>query len=330
MRAVLPYATSSPSPRLGELPDPTLAADEVLIDVRATALNRADLLQMRGLYQPPQGESEIPGLECAGVVTALGAQAQSSWQEGDRVMALLGGGGHAERVAVPATQLMPIPDGWSFEDAAAIPEALLTAWTNLVAEGGLSPTPTDTPRHVLITAATSGVGIVAVQLAKALGARVLVAGRSRNRLERLMPYGADITVPLDDDLPTVVREVTDNRGVELVMDMAGGMWTAQALEALAPQGRLVLVGLMAGLRAEIDLSAILRRRLKLLGSVLRTRSRAEKTKLVTDVRHHALPLLESGKIQPVIDQSYEFEQIPDAYHDMAEGGHWGKLVVRVP
>ncbi|RMH23322.1 MAG: NAD(P)H-quinone oxidoreductase [Acidobacteria bacterium] len=324
MLAVLPFDPSAgPTPRLGELPEPVAGPGEVLVRVRATALNRADLLQMRGLYPPPPGESEVPGLECAGEVAALG-DGVADWRIGERVMALLAGGGHAERVAVPAGQLMRIPGRLTWEQAAALPEAALTSWTNLRVEGGL-----EAGQSVLITAAASGVGTFAVQLARELGARVLVAGRDPERLERLRPLGAEHCLPLDDELTRRAREAAGGDGVDLVLDLAGGNWLPAALAALRPRGRLVLVGILAGARAEIDLADVLRRRLQLVGSVLRARSRAEKAELVAGFMSFAGPRLAAGALRPVIDRVMPFSRIAEAYATMARGGLFGKLVLRL-
>ncbi len=322
MRAVLPpdpdHATA---PRLGELPDPEPGPGEALLHVRATALNRADLLQLRGLYPPPPGESEVPGLECAGEVAALGP-GTSGYRIGERVMALLAGGGQAEKVTVPVGQLMPIPAGMSFERAAALPEVALTSWTNLVAEGGL-----ESGASVLITAAASGVGTFAVQLASQLGARVLVAGRSLERLERLRPLGADVCILLDGTLPAAVREATGGRGADLVMELAGGPGLARRLAALRPRGRLVLVGVLAGTKSEIDLFDLLRHRLQLVGSVLRARPREEKARLVADFRSFAGQRLADGRLRPVVHSVRPFAEIADAYAEMERGGVFGKLVL---
>ncbi|MCB1035674.1 MAG: NAD(P)H-quinone oxidoreductase, partial [Acidobacteria bacterium] len=305
MRAVLPE--SAELPRLGEVPDPRPAAGEVLLDVAAAALNRADLLQLKGLYPPPAGESPIPGLECAGTVLEVGPGV-SRFQPGDRVMALVAGGGQAERAAVPEGQLLPIPDKLDFLSAAALPEAGLTAWTNLVAEGGL-----EAGESVLITAAASGVGTFAVQLARELGAKVLVAGRSLERLEPLRQLGASELVELGPDLPKQVRRATGGEGVQLVMEMAGGEHLPRSLEALAPRGRLVLVGLLAGRQAEVDLGLVLRHRLRLVGSVLRSRSRQEKAELVQAFGTFALPRLADGRLRPIVDRVLPFDRIADAY-----------------
>ena len=355
MLAVLPTSRGSSRrhlPDLGELPDPRPAAGEVLVGIRATALNRADLLQIRGLYPPPPGESEVPGLECAGEIEALGSGV-TGWRVGDRVMALLAGGGHAEKTAVPAGQLMPIPLGLFFEQAAALPEVALTSWTNLVVEGKLGPenlrrrpsssaqphragspssktrTASQPRQSVLITAAASGVGTFAVQLARELGTRVLVAGRSLERLERLRPLGAEACIPLDDSLPAAVRAITDGPGVDLVIELAGGPGLGVRLEALRNRGRLVLVGILAGAAAEIDLADVLRRRLRLVGSVLRSRSRQEKARLVADFHAFAADRLADGRLRPVVHGVYPFAEIAEAYAQMERGGVFGKLVLKV-
>lgn len=321
MRALLPYDPDRAGPRLGEVADPTAGPGEVVLAVRATALNRADLLQMRGHYPPPSGESEVPGLECAGVVESVG-EGVDRWAPGTPAMALLAGGGHGERVAVPAGQLMPIPEGFAFTDAAALPEVALTAWTNLVHEGSLEP-----GQSVLITAAASGVGSFAVQLARELGARVLVAGRKLDRLERLRPLGADVCLPLDDDLPEKVREATDGHGADLVIDLAGGPGLRHRMAALADRGRLVLVGLLAGPRSEVDLADLLRRRLQLRGSVLRARSREEKARLIAGFQAFAKDRLADGRLEPVVDRVMPFGEITDAYAALERGGVFGKIVL---
>jgi putative PIG3 family NAD(P)H quinone oxidoreductase len=324
LRAVLPFDPArGPAPVLGEVPDPRPGPGEVLVGVRATALNHADLLQLRGLYPPPPGESEVPGLECAGVVEEVGVGV-AGFRPGARVMALVAGGGHGERVAVPAGQLMPLPANLSFAEGAAIPEVALTAWTNLVAEGGLAAGET-----VLVAGAASGVGSFAVQLAHELGARVLVAGRSVERLERLRELGAAACLALGADLAAGVRQASGGRGADLALDLVGGEWLPGTLAALAPRGRLVLVGLLAGARAEIDLRALLSRRLRLIGSVLRARSREEKGRLVAAFAAFALPRLADGRLRPLIDRVLPFDRIADAYAALAAGGLFGKVVVEL-
>ncbi len=324
MRAVAPFSPGSDSvPHLVELPDPVAGPGEVLVRVAAAGLNRADLVQMRGLYPPPPGESPVPGLEGSGVIEALGEGVQG-FAPGQRVMALLAGGGQAERVAVPAGQMMPLPDGLSLVEGGSIPEVGLTAWTNLVAEGGLQAGET-----VLITGAASGVGTFAVQLARELGARVLVAGRSPERLAALKELGAQACLQLAADLPARLREANGGRGADLVLDLVGGPWLPGHLAALETRGRLVLVGLMAGVRAELDLGVVLSRRLKIVGSLLRPRSRAEKAALVGAFSGFALPRLTDGRLKPVIARVVPFERVAEAYAALEGGGALGKVVLEV-
>jgi putative PIG3 family NAD(P)H quinone oxidoreductase len=324
MRAVAPWKPGSPArPSLVEWPDPVAGPGEVLLDVAATALNRADLLQLRGSYPPPPGASAVPGLEAAGTVSAVG-EGVSPWRPGERAMALLAGGGHAERVAVPASHLLQVPATLSMEEAAAVPEAGITSWTNLVVEGGLRP-----GEWVAISGAASGVGTFAVQLVRELGARSIVLGRRPSRLERLRELGADALAPLDDSLGDRVREVTDGRGADLVLDLVGGPWLPKLLGALAPRGRCVLVGLLAGRSAEIDLGALLRQRLRLAGSVLRTRSAEEKAGLVRDFGEFALPRLADGRLRAVVDRVLPFERIAAAYETLERSEALGKVVVRI-
>ena len=307
-------------PRLIESPEPRPAAGEVVVEVRATALNRADLLQVRGHYPPPPGEPDPPGLECAGEILEIGPEV-AGWAAGDRVMALLGGGGHAERVAVPAGQLMAVPESLSWAEAAAVPEAALTAWTNLVAEGGL-----EAGESVLVTGASGGVGSFTVQLAHELGATVVAAARDLERLEPLRDLGADHLVVDDDQLPRRVREAT-GRGADLIFDTVSGDRLPSHLAALEKRGRLVLIGLMAGPRAEVDLARVLRRQLRLIGSVLRSRPRAEKARLVAGFTEFAAERLADGRLEPLVAGRFAFERIADAYAAMEAGGLLGKVVV---
>ena len=321
MRAVLPPADRNvPVPRLGDLPDPVPGPGEVLVAVAAAGLNHADLMQIRGAYPPPPGESEVPGLECAGRV--LAPEGPGLWQPGARVMALVGGGAHATRAVIPAGQLMPVPDNLSWSEATAIPEAGLTAWTNLVAEGGLQAGET-----VLVTGATGGMGSFAVQLARELGARVLAAGRNLERLEQLRALGVEEICVAGSGLAGQVREATGGRGVDLVIDFVGGAAINAHLGALCDNGRLILVGLLAGRRAEVDLAPVLSRRLHIAGSVLRPRPRAEKAKLTAAFAAFALPRLRDGRLRPVVDRVLPFEQAAEAYRALERGAPFGKVVL---
>ncbi|HSG41159.1 MAG TPA: NAD(P)H-quinone oxidoreductase [Thermoanaerobaculia bacterium] len=321
MRAVLPPVDKDhPVPRVGIVPDPVPEVGEVLVAVEAAGLNHADVLQLRGHYPPPAGESDIPGLECSGVV--LESEKGSPWQPGARVMALTGGGAHATRAAIPLGQLMPLPDNLSFIEGAAIPEAAITAWTNLVAEGGLQAGET-----VLVTGATGGMGSFAAQLARELGARVLAAGRSWERRELLRELGIEEVCLEGANLGGQVREATGGRGVDLVIDFTAGPGLDGHLAAMAEGGRLVLVGLVAGRKAEVDLGVVMRRRLRVIGSVLRSRSREEKARLVADFSAFALPRLREGRLRPVVDRVFPLERATEAYRDLERGGAFGKIIL---
>jgi len=323
VRAVLPPEDPRiPLPRVGDLPDPVPGPGEVLVAVEAAGVNHAELLQIRGQYPPLPGESDVPGLECAGRV--VGRESPGLWQPGARVMALLGGGGHATRAAVPTGQLMFLPDNLSFVEGGAIPEAGLTAWTNLVAEGELQAGET-----VLVTGATGGMGSFAVQLARELGARVLAAGRDAGRLEQLRELGVQEICVAGSDLAQQVREATGGRGVDLVFDLVGGPSINAHLGALRDGGRLVLIGLLGGRKVDVDLGAVLSRRLRILGSVLRPRSRAEKARLVEGFSAFALPRLRDGRLRPVVEKVVPFERAAEAYKALDQGGTFGKIVLKM-
>lgn len=323
MRAVLPPEEPwIPVPRIGDLPDPVPGPGEILVAVEAAGLNHADLHQLRGQYPPPPGESDVPGLECAGRV--VGREMPGLWQPGARVMALLGGGGQATLAAIPAGQLMVLPDNLTYEEGAAVPEAGLTAWTNLVAEGGLQAGET-----VLVTGATGGMGSFAVQLARELGARVLAAGRDPGRMEHLRELGVEEICVSGSNLARQVREATGGRGVDLVFDLVGGPSINSHLGALRKGGRLVLIGLLGGSKVEVDLGSILGRNLRIVGSTLRPRSRAEKAHLVEAFATFALPRLKDGRLRPVVDQVIPFERAAEAYKTLERGGVFGKIVLKM-
>jgi putative PIG3 family NAD(P)H quinone oxidoreductase len=325
MRAVRPFSPDKPPIlEVVALPEPDPGPGEVLVRVLAAGLNRADLLQMKGGYPPPPGVTSIPGLECTGIVEKLG-EGVVGIEPGARVMALLAGGGQAEKVAVPAGQLIRWPESLTVAEAGGLMEAAITAWTNLVVEGGLAAGET-----VLVTGATSGVGSFAVQLARELGARVIAAGRSPERLAELAALGVPDHVVLDDGFVASVQALTAGRGADLVLDLVGGEWTARALEALAPRGRLVLVGLTAGARATVDLATVLRRRLRLVGSVLRSRPSDEKSSLVCAFREYAAERLERRALLPMVARELPFERAAEAYAALAAGGLTGKVVLTMP
>lgn len=308
---------------LREVPDPVPSEREVLIDVRATALNRADLLQRRGRYPAPAGASGVLGLECAGVVSALGAGV-SSLSVGARVMALLPGGGYAERVAVHEQLTLPIPDGWTFERAAAVPEAFLTASEALFGLGALKPR-----EWVLIHAAGSGVGSAAVMLAKAAGARVLATTSDAKR-ERVAALGAERVVAREsEDFAAVASEVTGGRGVDVILDLVGASYMAKHQACLAVLGRHVVIGLLGGTKAELDLARVLSQRHSILGLVMRTRPLADKLAVVERFRRDWLGRLATGELGPLLDSTFPLADAAKAHAHMEANANFGKIVLTI-
>ncbi len=330
MKAIL-VDTESPNRDLlwQDAADPVAREGQVLVDIHASAVNRADLLQRGGHYPPPPGESEILGLEMAGVVAAAGPGA-SDWRVGDRVCALLGGGGYAERVAVDARQLLPVPDGWSFERAAAVPEVFLTAWLNLFREGALLAGET-----VLIHAGASGVGTAAIQLAREAGCRVLATAGTESKRERCRQLGAAFACDYKDtDFAAEIRKylaTTDSpgRAVDVILDVAGASHLARNLDVLAPQGRLVLLALLGGADGEIDLGLVLRKRLRLIGSTLRSRPVAEKGDIIAGFRGQFWEALVSGRIEPIIDRVLPVQDAGQAHAVIESNTTIGKVILAV-
>jgi NADPH2:quinone reductase len=303
------------------VPDPS----EVLIEIGATALNRADLLQRRGLYPPPPGASEILGLECAGVVSAVGS-GTSAVRVGDRVMALLAGGGYAEQVSVPERQTLPIPSGFDAVTAAAIPEAFLTAYEALFNVGRLAPA-----EWVLVHAAAGGVGSAAVQLAKASGARVIATTSGGAKAELAQSLGADRVVDYrNEDFAALALEATGGAGVDLVLDFIGSAYAEAHSRCLAAGGRHVVVGLLGGAKGTLDLGRLLMKRHTIAGVVMRTRSLADKAAIVEGFRRRFLPLFETGRLRPVIDRVYALDEVRIAHERMEANQNLGKIVLRVP
>jgi putative PIG3 family NAD(P)H quinone oxidoreductase len=325
MRAILVREFGGPERlELATVEAPRLEPGQVEIDVVATALNRADLLQRRGLYPPPPGASELLGLECAGLVRATHGDA-GPFRPGDRVMALLGGGGYAERVAVPHEQVMPIPPGLTFEQAAAVPEAFLTASEALFESGKLS-----TGEWVLIHAAAGGVGSAAVQLARQVGAKVIACAGSASKLEWLRELGADVVVNhREQDFEAVCRDQTDGRGVDVVLDFIGGAYAERHQRCLAEAGRWVVLGMLGGMEAKLDLSRILRRRLCITGLVMRSRPVADKAAIVRRFSERFLKLFEGGALLPQLDRMYPLAEARAAHERMEQNENIGKIVLRV-
>lgn len=310
---------------LRDVPAPPVGPDDVAIAVRATALNRADLLQRRGAYPPPPGASEILGLECAGIVAEVGAHV-GSVAVGDRVMALLAGGGYAERVVVPALHTVPIPEQLSFHEAAAIPEAFLTAREAVLRLGALAPTET-----LLVYGAAGGVGTACVQLAAHRGANVIAAARSAGKRQAVRALGATRVVDSSDAtaMKQAIAEVTGGRGVDVLVDFVGGAMFEDNLGYLADAGRLVVVGLLGGTHVDLDLGQVLRRRLQLLGLVMRTRSVLDKTAIIRAFERETLPALASGSLRPVVDRVMPLAKAGEAHRVMEANENVGKIVLHV-
>jgi putative PIG3 family NAD(P)H quinone oxidoreductase len=307
------------------LPDPEPGRGEVLIEVAAAGVNRADLLQRQGAYPPPPGAPDTPGLECAGVIAAVGP-AVTGWQVGDRVAALLDGGGYADRAIAPVTQLLPVPGHLDLVDAAALPEAMCTAWSNLVMVGQLARGET-----VLVHGGSGGVGTIAIQLAAALGARVAATAGGPERVARCRALGAEIGIDhRADDLLDVLTAATAGRGADLILDVLGAGALAANLRALASGGRLVIIGLQQGRRAEVDLGLLLAKRATIHGTTLRSRPLAEKAAIVAEVREHAWPLLgatDSARIRPIVHARLPLADAGRAHELLDSGEVFGKLVL---
>lgn len=295
---------------------------EVLIDVAAAGVNRADLLQRAGNYPPPAGAPEWPGLEISGTVRALGPGV-TGWAPGDRVVALLEGGGYAEQVVARAAQLLPLPDGVDLVDGAALPEAVCTAWTNLVDTGRLHAGET-----LLVQGGSGGVGSVAVQLAAALGARVVATAGGPERVARCVELGADVGVDhRTQDVVAAVREATDGRGADVVLDVLGGGGLADNVRALAPGGRLVVIGLQRGRRGELDLNALMAKHAWVTGTLLRPRSAEDKAALVATVCERVWPLVADGRVRPVVHARVPFAEAPAAHELLESGEVFGKVLL---
>ena len=309
-----------------EHPDPEPGPGEVVVDVVASAVNRADVLQRQGNYPPPAGASEVPGLECAGRIASLGDGVEG-WSVGDPVCALLAGGGYAEKVAVPAPQLMPVPDGVSLTDAGGLPEVACTVWSNLTLAGRLQAGET-----LLVHGGTGGIGTHAIQIGKALGARVLATAGSPERLQTCLDLGADVAIDYHDDLPSEVASATDDRGADVILDNMGASNLKANLTSLAIGGRLVIIGLMGGAKTEINLGSMLGRRLSISATTLRGREVEGpdgKGAIVAATREQVWPLIGQGRVRPVIHEYVPVAEASRAHAALDEGGVIGKLVLVV-
>jgi putative PIG3 family NAD(P)H quinone oxidoreductase len=309
---------------LENVQDVTIAPEDVLVDIKATAVNRADLLQAQGLYPPPPGESEILGLEMAGEITKLGAAVQG-WRIGDRVMALLPGGGYAQQVAVHHKMLIKLPDSWSYIDGAAIPEVWLTAFLNLFLEGVLKAGET-----ALIHAGGSGVGTAGIQLIREADATVFVTAGSETKLQKCRTLGATLAINYKErDFFEEVMAATQGRGVELVLDPVGAAYLEKNLNLLKENGRLVNIGLMGGNATEINLALVLGKSLRIIGSRLRSRPLEEKIAITNQFRRRFWPMLEQGKLKPVIDKVFPIEEAQAAHTYIKNNLNFGKVMLEV-
>ncbi|MCK1794868.1 NAD(P)H-quinone oxidoreductase [Streptomyces sp. XM4193] len=305
-----------------EVPDPELREGEVLVDVAASAVNRADLLQRQGFYDPQPGTSPYPGLECSGTVAEVGPGV-TGWSVGDEVCALLSGGGYAERVAVPAGQLLPVPEGVDLVTAAGLPEVVATVWSNVFMVAHLRPGET-----LLVHGGSSGIGTMAIQLAKAVGATVAVTAGSAAKLARCAELGADITINYrEQDFVEELRAATDGRGADVILDIIGAKYLERNIEALAVNGRLAIIGLMGGVKGELNLGALLRKRGAITATTLRARPLDEKAAIIAAVREHVWPLVDSERVVPVIDRLLPMAEAAEAHRALETGDHIGKVLL---
>ncbi len=305
-----------------DVPEPVPGAGEVLIEVAASAVNRADLLQRAGFYPPPAGASDILGLECSGRIAALG-DGVTGWDLGDEVCALLAGGGYAERVVVPAGQVLPVPKGVDLVSAAGLPEAVCTVWSNVFMGAGLQPRET-----LLVHGGAGGIGTTAIQLAKALGARVVATAGSPEKVARCRDLGADAAINYrTEDFVERLSEITAGHGADVILDNMGAAYLGRNLDALAVNGRLVVIGLQGGVRGELDLGQLMGKRAAILATGLRARPVAEKAAIVASVREHVWPLTESGTLTVVADQRFPMAEAAAAHRLVESSGHVGKVLL---
>ncbi len=306
-----------------KVPDPVPGEGEVLVEVAATAVNRADLLQRQGFYNPPPGASPYPGLECSGRIVALGPGV-SGWAVGDEVCALLSGGGYAELVAVPVGQLLPIPKGLGLVAAAALPEVACTVWSNVFLVAHLRPAET-----LLVHGGGSGIGTMAIQLGKAIGATVVVTAGSAAKLARCAELGADVGINYrEQDFVEVLREASGGAGADVILDIMGAKYLQRNVDALAVNGRLVIIGLQGGTTGELNLSTLLAKRAAVAATSLRPRPLAEKAAIVAAVREHVWPLIESGVVKPVVDRVLPLTDAAGAHRVVEASEQVGKVILQ--
>jgi putative PIG3 family NAD(P)H quinone oxidoreductase len=304
-----------------EVPDPEPAAGEVVVDVTAAAVNRADVSQRQGHYPPPPGAPAYPGLECSGVISAIGPGV-TDHHVGERVCALLAGGGYAERVAVPAGQLLPVPTGLSLQEAAALPEVACTVWSNVVDIARLRQGET-----LLVHGGGGGIGTFAIQLGKALGATVVVTARAHKH-DPLRALGADLVIDYSsDDFVAATKDFTDGHGADVVLDIIGAKYLGPNVEVLATDGRIATIGMQGGSKGELDLGKLMRKRGSISATTLRARPAADKGRIVKGVRDQVWPLVEAGAIRPIIDTTMPMSEAREAHRRMEASDHLGKILL---
>lgn len=325
MLAVVVTAPGGPEVlALQEVPDPVAGAGQVVLAVAASAVNRADIMQRMGHYPPPPGAPEHPGLEASGTVVEVG-EGVEGWAVGDEACALLAGGGYAEKVAVDAGQLLPVPEGVSLVDAAALPEVTCTVWSNVFMLAGLRPSET-----LLVHGGSSGIGTMAIQLARQVGATVAVTAGSAAKLAACEALGATVLVNYrEQDFVEVVRDATGGRGADVVLDNMGAKYLGRNVDVLATAGRLVVIGLQGGTRAELDLGTLLRKRAAVLATTLRSRPAAEKATIVASVREHVWPLVADGVVRPVVHARIPLAEAARAHALVEASDHIGKVLLTV-
>ncbi|MEU1706278.1 NAD(P)H-quinone oxidoreductase [Streptomyces sp. NPDC005706] len=308
-----------------EVPDPVPGEGEVLVEVVASAVNRADIMQRQGFYDPPPGASPYPGLECSGRIAALGPGV-SGWAVGDEVCALLAGGGYAQKVAVPAGQLLPVPEGVELRQAAALPEVVCTVWSNVFMVAHLRPAET-----LLVHGGSSGIGTMAVQLAKAVGARVAVTAGTKEKLDYCARLGADILINYrDQDFVAEIKQATDGAGADVILDNMGAKYLNRNVQALAVNGRLAIIGMQGGVKGELNIGTLLSKRAAISATSLRARPLSEKATIVAAVREHVWPLLTGGHVRPVVDRELPMPEAAEAHRVVEGSGHIGKVLLVAP
>ena len=305
-------------------PLPTPSSTEVLIQVEAAGVNRPDCIQRQGNYAPPPGTTDIPGLEVAGEIVAIGEDVVN-WSVGDKIAALVAGGGYAEYVAAPHQQCLPIPDGLSMIEAAALPETFFTVWTNIFERGALKQ-----GESLLIHGGSSGIGTTAIQIAHQMGARVIATAGSSEKCQACLDLGADRVVNYrDEDFVAAAREFGGGKGVDVILDMVGGDYIAKNIKSLAPDGRLVQIAFLQGSKAEVNFMHVMLKRLTLTGSTLRPQSIERKGEIAEALIQTVWPMISSGKIKPVIFKTFPLNQAADAHTLMESSQHIGKIMLKI-